>query len=306
MPTTSTYPLRQGWFACPSTDCPEESYPAGAEAVRPVDPSSGEWTAPCPTCGEAGAEMWHSVGSRQAIGKQTGPKTPEGKANLTGPRTPEGKFKSSANGYLHGAHARRHLIPPAKPGEYSECETCPVRGECEASVEDARGTSVFVPCTTLMNLQEKYLRAAIVGSPTDLLEFQGLTAARAQRIIHSGLEMILADGLVSTKTTRYGKDTIVEEVVAHSLLKPITDLMKQQGYDLSSWRMTPASQDDGGRVVGFLGAVSRDQIVGVIGDLKKKFEALPEALLAAERDARADPVAVAYKASQTARDAEDD
>lgn len=250
--------------------------------------------------------MWHSVGAREAQGKQTGPKTDEGKARAaaasSGPVTPQGKFKSSANGFLHGAHARRHLIPPAKPGEYPECETCPVMEECKEMVEERRGTSVFVPCTTILNIQEKFLHAAINGNPEKLKEFQGVAAAKAARIIQSGLEMILADNLMKKKVTRYGKDTEVEEFIAHPLLKPISEMMKQQGWSLADWMMTPASQEEGGQIRGFLGSLPDGELKMIVGEFNKKLTDFPKALKKGAEDAAADPVAQAYHAEREAEE----
>lgn len=283
--TISTdYPLKQGWFACRSEACGEESFPARPPVIYLNNAQT--WTVPCPTCGAEAEELWHSIGAREALGKQTGPRTAEGKARLTGPTTAEGKFKVSANAYLHGAHARRHIVPPAKPGEYAECEECPVRVECEDEVAAAAGTGRFVPCTTIMNLQEKFLHAAIAGSPERLKEIQGLTVAKVQRILFQMIERVLAIGVTQKRLTKYGKDTVIEEEVANPLLKPLNDFIKTLGLDLASWRMTPAAQESS-EVPGALppgtGLQALEDALAHLGDLPDMFDRVRQRI--AERTA---------------------
>ncbi len=241
-----------------------------------------------------------------AHGRQTGPKTPEGKAavtaNLAGHPTPEESLRTRFNAMKHGLFARVARYFPAKPGKYPHCETCEyLNNGCEDQVACLRRTELFM----------RYDIAFQTGDPSLLTELQADNQAMVQAIISDIMLAIISTGVELKQPewyfdpkegdfhlVSYEKDGVQEyiyKVSAHPLLKTLADFLAKNNMSLADLNMTPKGQEDSELLRGYLdNQGDRESLADYQRQQQAQLQALEEKFNRSREKLQRDPVMIEY------------
>jgi len=191
-----------------------------------------------------------------SMGKHTGPKTKEGKAavssNLAGHPTPEESLRTRFNAMKHGLRSTVATYFPAKPGSYSQCQTCDIDwNECAGSVACMKRTELFM----------RHRIAFESRDPGMLTDLRADMQANVQAIIDDIILAIVSDG-VALRNPAYdfdkdggfhiaqyedpltGQMKVIEDVKAHPLIKALSEFLTRNNMSLADLSMTPKVMDD--------------------------------------------------------------
>lgn len=174
-----------------------------------------------------------------------------------GPKTPLTKFRCSANGLKHGAYAKKHLLPLAKPGRLHDCQSCEF-APAAIEIDDERihvnehGNGLcqsqrWLYCVRHTEVIVSQLNAIGGGGPQEIADIIGAAQGLALVNLISALRQVSVDGpTVTQKITRPDKDgnpvDCGERIDPHPALVAIRTHADVIGVDLNSWNLTPKSQ----------------------------------------------------------------
>lgn len=258
------YPFKRGQFLCTDDECKMLFY-AQKEAITFEDEL---FVAVCPECGKKGYETHSMRNLHGTIGSAKG-------ANMS----EAGREKNKLNGYSTGSsfmlpwYKGKIPMPPAKPGKYSECDSCHDLEECKHNVEEKKGTCIPVYCHRKTEVTLKYAASFMSGDPETMRLVAANNAAQMQMVLNASYKKIFDRGCeVVEKIVDMDKDgnivSTTEKVFAHPLIKQCVAIMQTMGFTLTDWTMTPKSKEAKEQVAGFLAGVaagtgkSVDQVVG--------------------------------------------
>lgn len=205
----------------------------------------------CPKCGkEVKSVPWFWKNLVKTRGKQTGPKTLEGRRiaernlreNNYGPghKNPEAVKHTRLNAVKHGQYLVASPIYPAKPGKYPDCISCPVREQCES--EEWK----YCPQKTdkIYEFQGRVLAAIKNNNLEELDTYAGLTMAKAYSIMQDMLENVFKFGTTYKETTEFENGTVKEKIVANPMLEIIPKYMDRLGMTAQDRKLTQKQQGE--------------------------------------------------------------
>jgi len=239
-------------FRCANKSC-KHKFEASPDRTIPDDTRPWHpfrYFAACPICGEECKQAHWEVALAKAFTNQTGPRTPEGKAqatkNLEGHPTPEETKLTRFNALKHGMSAKVATFWPARPGKYAQCDTCEMFDTCKTNPA----------CMKKVELYMKHHVAFATGDPSMLSGLRATMQANIQAVIDDMFLAIIKDGArLKTPKWYYDKDGIchvasindpetgeaitIHEIQAHPLIKMVGDLIAKNGMTLADTGMTP-------------------------------------------------------------------
>lgn len=294
-------------FRCKACKSVFESAPARIEPA-PEDDDVHPWLYfhPC-KCGEEATQAHWQRASIKAWRNATGPRTPEGKAavteNLKGHPTPEEALRTRFNGMKHGLNARVATYFPSKPDGYAFCETCEIDREwCREQPCCEKQTVLFM----------KHRAAFEQKNPKHLMGIYSDFHAALMATVAECLRRIIGDGVTlqtpKTYVDKDGRCLVVEyldangrvcqvnDVVAHPLFKPVSELITRMGISLSDLAMTPKQSEDESASMGRLqDEAGQESIVAFEERKVKALEDLSAMMKRASVAREQDPVLIEYK-----------
>lgn len=284
--------LKRSQFFCPQCKGEDEQGPffffAVAADIREND--KGEFVADCPQCGAECAEMWYCANLRKAKGLQTGPTSEAGKAKVR-----MNGFRTGSQ-YLNGRIPKS--LPPAKPGDYAECDDCQDINECEQAVADAMGTCRFVACHRQSEVFAKYRNAHLTGD-TGALKFTAAeNQARMQLVLNALFKAIFKHGVVvdSIVVNKDGvvmyNDVPLTELKSNPATNDMVKLAEKMGFSLTDWTLTPKSKEAKAALEGYLAgqAAAKGQSMEEFLDKHQKdMKNFHDALVRGNEAAKKDP-----------------
>lgn len=240
-----------------------------AEPVRVDDAPEDAWhpwryAGECPRCGAECAQERQQRHLLKMWAKATGPRTAEGKAasagNLVGHPTPEEAQRTRFNALKHGMTARVASYWPARPGRYAQCTGCEYLD------------SICWKQTACLKRAELFLRHHVAfetKNPELLSELNADLHSNLRALLEDMLRTVIIDTPRLRKPVHWfspegavhlaryvdpetGEEKLIEELSAHPLIKPITDLVHKLNLGLSDQAMTPRAQEDADVVRGHL------------------------------------------------------
>lgn len=205
----------------------------------------------CPKCGKEVQPVpyfWKNLIKMQ--GRQTGPKTPEGKRkaiqnlreNNYGPghKNPDAVKRTRLNAVKTGQYMVASPVYPAKPGKYPDCLSCPVRERCEN--EDWK----FCPQKSekIYEFQARVM-AAIKNNDLEAMdEYAGLTMAKANAILHDMFDKVFQNGAMYKEITEFENGGIRKRLVANPVLEIIPKFMDRLGMTAQDRKLTQKQQGE--------------------------------------------------------------
>ena len=274
--------LKRSQFACLKCKGEDEQGPffffAVAADIRQNDKQ--DFVSSCTQCGAECVELWYMTNVRKAQGKETGPKSEAG------------KNKVRMNGYTTGSRylsgAIPKALPPAKPGEYAECDDCQDLDECKQAVADAMGTCQFIACHRQSEVFAKYRNAHLTGDPMALKFAAADNQARQQLVLNALFKAIFKHGVVIDSLI-VGKDGVVKlggkpvtELKSNPATNDMIKLAEKMGFSLTDWTLTPKSKEAKAALEGYLAGQAAakgqaaDEFLEIYRDDIKKFHAALE------------------------------
>lgn len=250
--------LKRSQFACPKCKGEDEQGPFFffAEAARIRKNENGDHVAICPQCEAECAELWYCANLRKSKDLQTGPTSEAGKNKVRMNRFTTG------SSYASGAIPR--YLPPAKPGDFAECDDCQDLDECKQAVADAMGTSQFIACHRKSEIFARYRNAHLSGDPAALKMDAADVHARQRMVLNALFKAIFTHGVLVDSIV-VNKDGVVyfsqkegEAAVPLTELKsnPATNdmikLAEKMGFSLTDWTLTPKSKEAKAALEGYL------------------------------------------------------
>lgn len=256
-------------------------------------------------CGEECEQAGFERGLIRAWRKATGPKTPEGLAatakNLEGHPTAEESLRTRFNGMKHGLNAKTATYFPSKPDGYAFCAACDVdRNYCRAEPACVKQTRHFM----------LHHAAFEQRNPKHLMGIYAGFHAALMATISECLRQIIGDGVMLRTPKTYvdregnclvveylddqGNRCIVNDVVAHPLFRPVSELITRTGIDLASLGMTmrQAPEEDAQQ-----GKLTDDREAASVMQERqvKALEDLRGLMQRAQNNASRDPVLIEYQ-----------
>jgi hypothetical protein len=242
-------------------ECPEQQY------------HPWYYTAHCPACKGIAEQSPVQRGLLKAWANATGPRTAEGKAksaaNLDGHPTPEETLITRMNAMIHGGHANKLMLFPAKPGKYPTCQVCDHYGE--ACIENPPSYHENPPrCLKKSEILMRHHIAFEAGDPSLLIDMRANSQAGIQMLIDEMILQIAQDGgprimelkwyhdkeggfhLAQYRDADTNEMVQVYEAKAHVLLKPLIEFMSKNSLTLSDMGMTPKVQQENELLEGHL------------------------------------------------------
>lgn len=174
--------------------------------------------------------------------------------NQTGEQTEKGKRRVRLNAYKHGMRSQIfHMMAPAKPGTYLECNTCEYFEPCKN--EKWRWCPVQVE--PLMRFQDAYED----GKITDLRDLAAMSQGHIFQSLRMAFQQIYKHGVLIEKVVKIEEiehdDGSVEKVKVtewqpNPVLRRIPELMNTLGFTAEQQMMTPKTETDDANVKGYL------------------------------------------------------
>ncbi len=279
-------------FWCPS--CKVYWKTNSFDTIDPLDSDDSNlenFEASCPNCKEKRIAAPHYYANLRKMS-----------ANATGPRTEKGKERVARNGIKHGLYSNpNHLLYPAKPGQYKECENCPQGHLCK--------NKEITYCVIKTELLLKFHYAYKTGDVNCLKEFAGMTQAKTMMALNEMYHSVQSMGVIqmAPKFSSNGEmlfdenGEVVKVISAHPLLAHIPTYINTLGFSADQQQMSPAKQTEKDELnnPGFAAAAGKavmDAIMGFVnaGNSYTK---------TAEESRQADPV---FKQLQNEEISEDD
>lgn len=257
-------------FQCGDCDHRFEAVPGRIEDAPEDTWHPWRYYCNCPQCGAEAPQSRQARHLLKMWASATGPKTPQGKArsaaNLEGHPTPEEAQRTRFNALKHGLSARVATYWPARPGRYSQCQSCDLL---------YNGCSTHMACQKKTELFLRHHIAFDTGDPKLLGELRGDLHANLCAIINDLVLSVIADGARQQVPEWYydkegdfhlarfvddetGEMKQIYKIEVHPAIKLIGELVTRLGLDLNSQGMTPKVQDDNDVVRGFLEAKSEE------------------------------------------------
>lgn len=210
--------------------------------------------ASCECGGEASQAPWERA-LLKAWQNATGPKTPEGvaatTANLVGHPTPEEALRTRFNAMKHGLSAKTATYFPSRPGGYSFCAGCEI---------DFDFCATQAACTKQTRLFMQHHAAFESRNPKHLSGIYADLQAALFAVLQQILQTIIADG-VKIEAPQYinyegevifveytdpttGTKSVIKDIQAHPLFKPLGELLSRNNLSLADMGMTQKAIDD--------------------------------------------------------------
>lgn len=238
--------------------CSSCSHRFSAEPDVVIDSGDGgvhpwEYFADCEICGERCAQIYWERNLMRAVGKQTGPKTPSGKAASAangGQLTDEQKSRTRFNGLKHGRYLKQRSYFDARPGQYAFCKSCSVPYETCAE---------NTVCITQTAHMTRMIEAYESKDPSKILDMMAHKQAHFQSILDMAILAVINEGASIHQPVyeknKDGEVTFPEymdssgemrhliEIKAHPLLRFIADAFQKNTMSLADFSLTPKVQD---------------------------------------------------------------
>lgn len=208
--------------------------------ANPDEDSEHEYLCNCPICGAPTGDVDHRYYGRW-----------KGWQNCAGPKTEKGKARSRLNGWKHGGAARQyHMIAPALPGKFSECETCNERDACE--------NEPYKYCPVILAPMMHFLQAFNEGNIEDLRDFAGMNQMRLFQTVQMMFREIQKNGTMVERWREVSKGEVTTReslgFEANPLITKIIDAMQALGHTAEQQMATPKVKQDDDTIKGFLNA----------------------------------------------------
>jgi len=270
---------KRSQFSCPT--CPgQENSGALFFYSHDYKVDDGNYaSASCPSCGNKCDELWYARTFR---------------IKFRGPQTVAGKRKSSMNSVTTGETFKRGSVPkyypPAKPGKFSQCETCQDIENCTAMVESAKGTSRYVSCHRRSEIENLYLNALSAGDPELLKHEAAKKQAQAHVLLDECHYQVREKGVLLNHPVMVGDKVFMEQRLNPAVTEAIK-MTEKLGYTLPDWTMTRKSKEQKeafqGNLVVNVGTMNLEDFKTEQMHSMKKFE---RSLIDANKLIEADPV----------------
>lgn len=265
--------------------------------------------ADCPYCGAACGQAPHEKALLKAWANATGPKTKAGMekvaANLAGHPTPEETLRTRFNAMKHGLNAEVATYFPARPGRYARCKSCEIDHEyCRTQPACQKQTELFL----------RHHAAFEQRDPRHLTGIYANLQASLFAVLQDILQTIIGDGakLVTPEWTTdkdggvviaqfvdpsTGATRIIQNVQAHPLFKPLSELLSRNSLSLADMGMTMKEVKEDQAEMGRLSdaAANRELVADYMRRQSDSLEALQGMLARAKQRADADPILVEYQ-----------
>lgn len=208
--------------------------------VNPDDESPHEYLSNCPICDAPTGDVDDQYYSRW-----------KGWQASTGPKTEKGKARSRLNGWRHGGSARKfHMLAPALPGKFAECETCMERSDCESEP--------YKYCPVLLGPMMRFQQAFVEGRIDELRDFAGMNQLRMMQTVQMMFRELQTKGLMVEKTRETEKDgKFTRESLgfeANPLISKVIDYLQALGHTAEQQMATPKTVQDDETLQGYLQA----------------------------------------------------
>ncbi|MCB1060691.1 MAG: hypothetical protein KDB65_10690 [Calditrichaeota bacterium] len=171
-------------------------------------------------------------------------------------RSEQAKFYMSMNAFKTGLHAKKHHLPPARPGKYEACKLCPFAspsfhdleegdGSCEAGVANK---TVFY-CTRQSEVLARWINASSMGKVDQIREMIGEIHAKLVLTGMTAADRIAIEGIMKEiEYTRYNKDGSVSEEGTRIEMSPhfnaLMQICDRLKIPLENFLLTPKSVSD--------------------------------------------------------------
>lgn len=171
-------------------------------------------------------------------------------------QTDQVKFYTSMNAFKTGLHAKKHHLPPARPGKYEACKLCPFAspefhdlkegdGSCELGVKNK---TVFY-CSQQSEVLARWINAASAGKVDQIREMVGEIHAKLILTGMTAADRIAIEGIMKEISyTRYAKDGSVSEEGTRIEMSPhfnaLMQICDRLKIPLENFLLTPKSVSD--------------------------------------------------------------
>ena len=209
------------------------------EVENPVN-DDYPYIAPCPKCKTNVANTHHGTKNLlHARGKETGP------------RTEEGKQRASMNAFKTGFYSKKSsMLAPALYKKYAECGIKSEQEDedgkiykrfeptCEYAEQCQRGNLKY--CPHQLNLMIKVLAAYQNGDIAEIKNLAGISQGRVHVLLNNFYFDVINEGVTITDVTKGGFTT-----KAHPLLDQIAKFMGIAGLTSDQQQMNPKNKEPG-------------------------------------------------------------
>lgn len=229
--------------------------------ARPIE--SGE-TMPCSGCGRVLTARLEESWMRGMMKAQAVPWDEDRKNKISDwmhnnphpEMSEQAKFRTSMNAFKSGLHAKKHHLPPARPGRYADCKLCPFAspefhefnegdGSCRRNVDSGD----WVYCVKQSSLIAEWINANAAGKTEDIRNLIGDIHAQLMLIARTASDRIAIEGIMKELTyVKYAKGEVAERGVADVVLSPhfkaLMDICDRLGLKLENFLLTSKSVSD--------------------------------------------------------------
>lgn len=172
------------------------------------------------------------------------------------PMSEQAKFRMSMNAFQTGLHAKKHHLPPARPGKYKACKLCPYAspdfhefGEGDSSCEKGVAAKEWHYCVQQSQHIAEWINASAMGKTNDIREILGDIHARMVMIAKNSADRIAIDGIMKELTyTKYENGKVKEQGVSEIIMSPhfkaLMDIADRLNMKLENFLLTPKSVSD--------------------------------------------------------------
>ena len=309
-----TNPLDEVSFLCRS--CKENGVddpkfvvePSRVEDAPEKTTHPWEYFADCPRCGKECKQMPWEKALMASYGKHTGPKTEEGKAaskkNIEGYPTPEQTKRTRFNGLKHGLHAQTLEFFPSRPGQYLQCNGCPIDHDV------CRENTI---CAKEADRAMRYQLAFQDNNPDNLRDIQAGNQSRIQSImdnvmlslINTGVELKTPRGTYDNKKGEFVPETFVDkngevqysmDYSSHPLLKTLMDFVSKNNMTMADQGMTSKLQEKDEELQGKLSGAEQkgDELLGYQKRQTDALEGLKSMIENSKKRSESDPILIEH------------
>jgi hypothetical protein len=252
--------------------CGERFVAAPGRVEDAADDAWHPWryVADCPKCAAEAMQATWERALLKAWRHATGPRTAEGlaatSANLAGHPTAEEALRTRFNAMKHGLSAKVATYFPAKPGKYARCASCEVdRDWCAKQPACAKQQEIFL----------LHHAAFEQKNPRHLSSIYANLQAAIFAVVQEIVTTIIADGakitapqyytdpsgqlVVATYIDEQGKRRIINDIEAHPLFRPLSELLSRNNLSLADMGLSAKVIEEGDEAMGRMKTVADER-----------------------------------------------